>query len=109
MIVSEALTDWLNGSPEPDLDGGYTMFRNDKLRLVIEQATDMERRSIRLENQMATLARRFSLALQRVSRGLPGKPVEFRCSHCGKTTPILLEMTFAAMAGERDETSDQAG
>ena len=61
-----------------------------------------------LENQMATLANRFRLALQRVNRGLPGKPVEFRCSHCGKTTPILLEMTFSAMAGERDETSDQA-
>jgi len=77
MIVSEALRDRMNGSPEPDLDGGYTIFRNDKLRLVIEHAFDMERRSIDLENQMAALARRFSLALKRVSRGLSGKTGRF--------------------------------
>ena len=53
-----------------------------------------------LEAKLEAMELRFQQAAIRVSKGQPGKRIEFRCSHCGKGNPLLLEAALAAAQEE---------
>ena len=50
-----------------------------------------------LEAKFALLRRAFDQAELRMTRGLSPRRLSFRCSHCDKTTPLVLDGLIQAI------------
>jgi hypothetical protein len=51
----------------------------------------------RAASELALLRRAFDRAEQRMTRGLSPRRLSFRCSHCAKVTPLLLDGLIQAL------------
>jgi len=84
---------------------------NEQLAAHIDFVKQYQREVAGLESELALrgsrahLRKAFDRAEQRMTRGLSPRRLSFRCSHCAKVTPLLLDGLIQALREKEQETA----